>query len=318
MGNADIRLSEELDKWLAQSAGNNSFFQIVETLHNLCQWRKLVGGDSYNIQKILLMTNLSLGTSNREVNTVTIPSAGSSDAYIVTVNILGLYGTNSPLPNHFTERLLQLESDSLIKVLIDTINHSLLRQLYLINRNRQVEYLKVSKTRNLIKEKKYAGLTKIFDHLPETITNENQIIDRIRRDIGDYSVRITTNRVQSELSGCLKENNHIFQQTLGETCVIGCVPPTIVSVNIVIEGVEYTEYVKILERFGGVIILREYFECILLPNVAFKVRFGISPMRRDKLKIMVKDGVMLGVNSWLIADDSDLFGIKDISVVANY
>lgn len=84
-------------------------------------------------EAIRLRPPLSLsfpGSDIAEIERLRAPDG--RERYRVTAAMLGLYGSVSPLPTYYTERLLAEDEDGPVRALYDLINHRLLSLLYRI------------------------------------------------------------------------------------------------------------------------------------------------------------------------------------------
>ena len=66
------------------------------------------------------MLDFSFGAT--DVDGITIDDEGR---YCVRSRFFGLYGTQSPLPAHYTERLLYEDPDGRLRAFLDIFNHRL-------------------------------------------------------------------------------------------------------------------------------------------------------------------------------------------------
>ena len=102
-----------------------SFFQAMRHLGNL----KTLG-DKHGIDgRFRVRPNLSLAFAGSDVERIEEDASGK---VTLTANILGLYGTGSPLPAFYTEELFEVDGDgqNAARDFLDVINHRLYTLLY--------------------------------------------------------------------------------------------------------------------------------------------------------------------------------------------
>jgi len=107
-----------------------SFFQVVRLLRTLLEKpQKDTTVPGLPVSRLKIRPNLSLA----------FPAAGIAgihesgpDRYTVSANLLGLYGSGSPLPTFYIEELIEDEGngDETVRDLIDVANHRLYELLF--------------------------------------------------------------------------------------------------------------------------------------------------------------------------------------------
>jgi type VI secretion system protein ImpH len=116
--------TSDLKTELLNRGRSYSFFQVLRLLKRTC-----AGHDGFPADRIRIRPNLSLAFPGTAVESVKESSGGG---LTVLSNILGLYGTCSPLPTFYTEDLLEESDDEThpVRDLIDVVNHRLYELLY--------------------------------------------------------------------------------------------------------------------------------------------------------------------------------------------
>ena len=101
-----------------------SFFQVIRLLKLLCGENSRIP-----VSRLKVRPNLSLAFPGSGIESITESDTGT---FTVKSNILGLYGTCSPLPTFYTEDLIDdvTNGDHSIRDLIDVINHRLYELLF--------------------------------------------------------------------------------------------------------------------------------------------------------------------------------------------
>jgi len=110
------RTTSYIKEELLQNGNTFSFFQAIRLLRHL------------NEKKIKVIPNLSLSFQTSSIEEI----KEDEDNFTIIANILGLYGTGSPLPTFYTEELIEEErrDKSFVKGLIDIINQRLYELLF--------------------------------------------------------------------------------------------------------------------------------------------------------------------------------------------
>lgn len=107
-----------------------SFFQAMRLLGNLAAGEaRELGGRTGAIETFRVRPSLSLAFAGTDIESIEESATGK---LILTANILGLYGTGSPLPVFYTEELFegQGEERDTAREFVDVINHRLYELLY--------------------------------------------------------------------------------------------------------------------------------------------------------------------------------------------
>lgn len=123
---SDINIKEKL----LANGRSFSFFQVMRLLKRLSDHNGTnKESTDVDVERIKVQPNLSLDFPISDVEEVEESERGK---YTVTVNMLGLYGTCSPLPTFYTEDLLDDVSSGnrTAKDFIDVINHRLYELLF--------------------------------------------------------------------------------------------------------------------------------------------------------------------------------------------
>ncbi len=110
-----------------------SFYQVVRLLGHLqAGAAKKRPAVRRWLNDIRVRPNLSLAFPASDVEKVEARGEDEAGAYLITANILGLYGSTSPLPTFYTEELIaeEAEDESVSRDFIDIINHRLYELLF--------------------------------------------------------------------------------------------------------------------------------------------------------------------------------------------
>lgn len=137
MAGTDWQSRHPLATDLLQNAKEFSFFQAVRLLHGLHPDAPRLGHQGPpEAERIRLRPELSLVFPNSDIAEVEEIPVGDPDnpqgwQYRITVTFMGLYGTSSPLPVHYTEDMIRAdEHESLLRGFIDLFHHRILSLLY--------------------------------------------------------------------------------------------------------------------------------------------------------------------------------------------
>lgn len=107
-----------------------SFFQVIKILNSLLSEETEMENLSttVNASKIKISPNLSFGFPSSNIDKI----EKENNKFKVTANILGLYGTCSPLPSFYTEELFDDEDlkEETVRTFLDVINQRLYELLY--------------------------------------------------------------------------------------------------------------------------------------------------------------------------------------------
>lgn len=120
----------DVKKDLVARGPSFSFFQVMRLMKTLFAAKgKPGGGEGLPVSFLKLKPNLSLSFPSAGISSVTEPEPGRFE---VTANLLGLYGTCSPLPTFYTEELLDDEGngEEAVRDLINVANHRLYELLF--------------------------------------------------------------------------------------------------------------------------------------------------------------------------------------------
>lgn len=118
---------------LLREAHHFSFFQAVQLLERLNPEAPAIGREGPATQETLrFRPALSMAFQNADVNGIKVVSDQEGrERYVMETTFLGLYGTSSPLPNYYSEDLLQeTDEDSLTRGVLDLFHHRLISLFY--------------------------------------------------------------------------------------------------------------------------------------------------------------------------------------------
>lgn len=118
---------------IVQDAPHYSFFQAVQLLESLAGRGVRVGHQGPAAEEVLRFRPLaSLAFQNADLARVEVIRDDRDRArFRLETTFLGLYGSSSPLPNFYTEELLQETGDeSLVRDFLDLFHHRLLSLFY--------------------------------------------------------------------------------------------------------------------------------------------------------------------------------------------
>ncbi len=123
--------ADHIEKELLENGHSFSFFQAIRLLKNLLSRNGGKGsGTGQVFDKIRIQPHLSLDFPVTNVQKV--EKYERENGYSLTANILGLYGTCSPLPTFYTEELFEdvYRGTNTTKDLLDVINQRLYELLF--------------------------------------------------------------------------------------------------------------------------------------------------------------------------------------------
>lgn len=129
-GHADPDL-EDLRKDLGRNAGGYQFFQAVRLLRLLLDRDENGGGSEDGLwNRIAIRPNLSLAFPPRDIES--LDWEGPAGKPVLDANFFGLYGVSSPLPNFYTEDLIEEKNDdgSASRDFLDILHGRLYTLLY--------------------------------------------------------------------------------------------------------------------------------------------------------------------------------------------
>jgi type VI secretion system protein ImpH len=123
-----------LVRWVLRGPREFDYFQLLHLVERIERDAPLVGHlGPAQAERIRLRPTLSLCFPPADLDTAEWRD-GLADAdgrLLLTTTFLGLYGSDSPLPTHFTERLLpEQEDDLLVREFLDLFHHRLYCLLY--------------------------------------------------------------------------------------------------------------------------------------------------------------------------------------------
>lgn len=180
-----FNMNIELKNELLSKGHSFSFFQVMRLLNLLCEKNKADKADKPDQDRpesIRIKPNLSLAFPPADVKQVEQLKEDDYERYLVTVNMLGLYGTSSPLPVFYTEDLMDEKNDggSVAKDFIDLINERIFRLLFDCQMKYR-QFYQVAEVRNpSYLERLFCllglGEAEIREHIPDP--------DRLIRHIG--------------------------------------------------------------------------------------------------------------------------------------
>lgn len=121
-----------LAQWLLEAPHEFQFFQLVNLVERLQQDMAPLGASGPVAREPLrLRPALSLGFPAGDVAEGEWREFPASGRILLTTTFLGLYGSDSPLPVHFTESLLpQQDEDERVREFLDLFHHRLLSLVY--------------------------------------------------------------------------------------------------------------------------------------------------------------------------------------------
>ena len=104
-----------------------SFFQAVRLIERMRPDAARVGHQGPVAREaIRFRPALNFGFAPSDVESI----AEVGEGFEITTTFLGLYGAVSPLPNYFTEQLLEQEEESLLREFVDLFHHRLISLFY--------------------------------------------------------------------------------------------------------------------------------------------------------------------------------------------
>lgn len=133
MAGTDWQSRHPLEMDLLQDSRHYSFYEAIRLLHGLHRDAPKVGYQGpAERERIRIRPLLSMGFPSADVDHVeAIDMPDGSQRYRLNITFMGLYGSSTPLPNHYTEDLLRMEDDeSLLRGFLDLFHHRLLSLLF--------------------------------------------------------------------------------------------------------------------------------------------------------------------------------------------
>ncbi len=133
MAGTDWATRDPVATELLKNGHRFSFFEAVRVLQGLHRDAPRLGHQGpAERERVRLRPSLDMSFPTSDVQTVReIEAADGTPRYVIDVAFMGLYGTSSPLPNHYTEDLVRREEDdSLLRGFLDLFHHRLLSLFY--------------------------------------------------------------------------------------------------------------------------------------------------------------------------------------------
>ena len=123
----------DLKRQLLKEGHAFSFYQVIRLLGHLQAGTAKKGpAGRRELNNIRVRPNLSMAFPASDVEKVEERNDAEAVQFLITANILGLYGTASPLPTFYTEELIAEEAndESVSRDFIDIVNHRLYELLF--------------------------------------------------------------------------------------------------------------------------------------------------------------------------------------------
>lgn len=133
MAAPDWSAEHPLARWVLRAPRETDFFQLLQLVERRLQDHALLGGEDPRREAIRLNPALDLGFPAGDVHGTSWREAhdGVPGRLACTTTFLGLYGSDSPLPSHFTEALLsETEENQRAREFLDIFHHRVLSLLY--------------------------------------------------------------------------------------------------------------------------------------------------------------------------------------------
>ncbi|MBU1169361.1 MAG: type VI secretion system baseplate subunit TssG [Proteobacteria bacterium] len=162
-----------------------SFFQVLRLLKTLCAEQGLNGNEPViPAHLIKIRPNLSLSFPSSGIASVEQSKNGN---FTVTANMLGLYGTGSPLPTFYTEDLMDDEGDdeNTVRNVLDVINHRLYELLFSV-------WSKYRSMVNVLEELDTTSLNRLFSLIgldEEILKREFEAPEQLLRYTGLFAMK---------------------------------------------------------------------------------------------------------------------------------
>ena len=121
-----------LARWILRGPHAFDFYQALQLIERIDPEVTQLGHQSAEREAVRLRPALSLSFPTADLHSAAWLNEGREDGRLqLTTTFLGLYGSDSPLPTHFTESLLsEQEDDQRVRAFIDLFHHRLLALLY--------------------------------------------------------------------------------------------------------------------------------------------------------------------------------------------
>ena len=222
-------LNSELRRDLFQKSREFSFQQMIRLLKNFGKAsNSLPLSDENILANIRVRPKLDLGFPAADIDRVEMlpnknqeenqeeKESENQDKYLITANMLGLYGTSSPLPTFYTEELLEeaAQDESVSRDFIDIFNQRLFELLYQCQ-CKYNQFLQVREEKNIFHLERLFCLLGLGEkEFRQTVTAENSY--SLLRYIGLFTqfprsasgltalLRDALNGVKIEIIPCVK------------------------------------------------------------------------------------------------------------------
>ena len=307
-----------IEKELIQNPRSFSFFQAIRLLKSFLNPENNYLKKDTIIDYLKITPNLSFAFQISDIESIKKEDSGKY--YTITANILGLYGTGSPLPSFYTEDLFddELNKETTARDFMDVINHRLYELLF-------SGWFKYKSMGKILEEKNLSHSNMIFSLIgmgQEELRNDFDDPLNLLRYTGLLSVSpISSSGLETILRDLFKNNNiYIIQAVqrkagipddqkacLGKNIELGCNSllgtfciDMMNGFNIKIETIDYEEYRSFLPENKNYKKLIKYTDLYISQPFDYKIE--LIPCRKpEKICIGDKNWACLGLNTWLFS-----------------
>lgn len=173
-------LNSELRRDLFQKSRKFSFQQMIRMLKRFSKAsNSLPLSDENILANIRVRPKLDLGFPAADIDRIEmLPNKNQDkkqDKYLITANMLGLYGTSSPLPTFYTEELIQeaAQDESVSRDFIDIFNQRLFELLYQCQ-GKYNQFLQIREEKNIFHLERLFCLLGLGEkEFRQTVTDKN-------------------------------------------------------------------------------------------------------------------------------------------------
>ncbi|MGA1846956.1 type VI secretion system baseplate subunit TssG [Deferribacter abyssi] len=312
----------DLVNYILENATKFSFIQVIRLLKIVVREGLLEEEVKELENKVRVRPKLSLdfpGTDIAEIEKID----DEHSKFLITATFLGIYGSSSPLPDFYTEDLLdeQREDKSIMRDFLDIINAPLYPILFQIWAKYQIPYKVVEekdvetiqrlfaliglKDENVRENLKHANLllryTSLITQFPRSAESLRLILkDALQLKSVDIIQCVEQTLTIDEEQRCYlgKLNNR-----LSENCVIGMnIRDKMGKFRIVIEVDEEAELFSLFPDGNRFLKMKELIKFFLTTHYQWDVKLLVNPKMLQTTRLGETNWNRLGWNTWLFSE----------------
>lgn len=270
-------------------------------------------------ERIIFKSNPSLSFQKSEINNIEFISDNDEVKVEITLNFLGIFGSSSPLPSHYSERVLSsLENDKILYDFLNLFNHHLQRFVFPIWKKHRY-YVKYKKDLNDGFSKYLLSI--LGFHSTKQI-NSSLNLQKLIPYIGILSMKYkSAGTLKAILRHYLAHNNIEIIQcipskyiipawqlsslgndniSLGSDFLIG---ETVVSKNskfrILLKDIKSKDIIKYSSLGDKLSQIKNLISFCLKEPLEYEVCLEIKKEEKTQFKIDEKEEKYLGINCWI-------------------